>query len=118
MSQLPPTAGALTHRIKIRLHTDVPNASMGLDAQYTAGIDRWARVEQISAATYYASKQTGEDVTHWITLRRATLTQPEQMTTDLVIEHKGRRYRVVRARVHPLHEQYTAVEALDLGAIA
>jgi head-tail adaptor len=118
MKQLPPRAGDLTHRIKIRLHTDVPNSSMGLDPQYTAGIDRWARVEQISAATYFASRQTGEDVTHWITLRRGTLTRPEDMTTDLVIEHKGRRCRVVRARVHPLHEQYTAVEALDLGAIA
>lgn len=113
----PPTSGSLKSRILIRLHTDVPNASMGLDPQYTAGISRWARVEQISAATYHASKQTGEDVTHWIVLRRATLTRPEDLTTDLVVEHKQRRYRVVRARVHPLHEQFTAVEALDLGAI-
>lgn len=111
------TAGLLKDRVKIRRHTNVPNVAFGLNELYDVGLDRWARLQQISAATYYGAKQVGENVTHWIELRRATGTQPEDLTTDFVVEFKGRRYRVVRSRVHPDDDQFTAIEALDLGAI-
>jgi hypothetical protein len=111
------TTGSLRHRIKIRRHSDIPAASMGLDPQFDAGIDRWADKQQVSAATYYASAQVGDQVTHWFVLRAGTLTRPEDLTTDLVIDHGGRRYRISRAREHPDDDQFTAVEAIDLGRI-
>ena len=111
------SAGKLKHRVKIRLHLDVPNASQGLDETYSSGIDRWADIEQIGSAAYYGSKQVGEEVTHWIVVRRGVGTRPEDLTTDWVVEHGGRRYRIKRSRLHPKSDQFTAIEALDLGAI-
>jgi len=116
MSQ--PTIGALRHRIRIRTHTDLPMAGGGLQAQYSAGVERWADKQAVSAATYYASAQTGDQVTHWFVVLRGALTQPEQLTADMVIDHAQRRYRVVRARPHPQDDKYTAIEATDLGAIS
>ena len=112
-----PTTGGLKHRVQLRKHSDVPNAAFGLDEQYAVSVPRWANVSQSSAGTYFGAKQVGESVTHWIVVRRGAGTQPEELTTDFVVEHKGRRYRVVRARLHPDDDQFTAIEALDLGAI-
>lgn len=112
-----PSIGALQHRVRIRRLSSVPAFGGGLDDQYSVPVYRWAKKETISAATFYASAQVGDQVTHWFVLLRGGLTQPEQLTTDLVVEHASRRYRVVRARVHPQDEKFTAIEATDLGAI-
>lgn len=112
-----PTIGSLRHRVQIRTHSDLPVADGSLLAQYSAGVARWADKQSVSSATYYASVQVGDQVTHWFVLLRGSLTQPEQLTTDLVIDHGGRRYRVMRARVHPQDDAFTAVEAVDLGVI-
>lgn len=112
-----PSPGSLRYRVGIRRLTSVPAFGGGLDDQYSAQVLRWADKQAVSASTFYASAQVGAQVTHWFVMLRGNLTQPEQLTTDLVIEHASRRYRVVRARVHPADDRYTAIEAMDLGAI-
>lgn len=112
-----PSTGRLRHRIGIRRHTSFPTSGAGLEEQFSSPVFRWADKQTVSSSTFYASAQVGEQVTHWFVLLRGNLTQPEQLTTDLVIEHASRRYRVVRARVHPADDMYTAIEATDLGAI-
>lgn len=112
-----PKIGALQHRIAIRRLTSLPAFGGGLSEQYSAPVMRWADKQSISAATFFASAQVGEEVTHWFVVLRGNSTQPEQLTTDLVIEHASRRYRVVRARLHPDDDTFTAIEATDLGAI-
>lgn len=112
-----PSTGRLRHRVEIRRLTSIPAFGGGLEDQFSAPVRRWAEKQTVSAATFYASAQVGDQVTHWFVLLRGNLTQPEQLTTDLVIEHASRRYRVVRARVHPADDRYTAIEATDLGAI-
>lgn len=112
-----PSIGSARHRIAIRRLTSLPVFGGGLSDQYSTPVMRWAEKQNVSAATFYASAQVGENVTHWFVLLRGNLTQPEQLTTDLVIEHASRRYRVVRARVHPEDDKFTAIEATDLGAI-
>lgn len=117
MTSEAPSIGGLIHRVSIRRLTSVPAFGGGLQDQYSEPVRRWADKQSISAATFFASAQVGEQVTHWFVVLRGSLTQPEQLTTDLVIEHASRRYRVVRARPHPADEKFTAIEAIDLGAI-
>lgn len=108
----------LRSRILLRRLTTLPVSTSGLQQQFEAGVERWADKQHVSSGTYYASAQTGDQVTHWFVLRRGALTKPEDLTTDLVIEHAGRRYRIVRAREHPKDRNYTAVEATDLGEVS
>lgn len=117
MARERPCIGALIYRVSILRLSSVPAFGGGLDDQYSVPLHRWADKQSVSAATFYGSAQVGDKVTHWFVLLRGNLTQPEQLTTDLVIEHASRRYRVVRARVHPEDDKFTAIEATDLGAI-
>lgn len=110
--------GQMLNRVLIRRLSTLPVSTSGLQQQFDAGIERWADKQHISSGAYYAAAQTGEQVTHWFVVRRGTLTRPEDLSTDLVIEHAGRRYRIVRAREHPKDRQYTAIEALDLGEVS
>lgn len=117
MSKPKPSIGALRHRISVRRLTSLPTIGGGLSDQYSVPVALWAEKQSISAATFYASAQVGDQVTHWFVVLRRSQTEPEQFTTDLVIEHASRRYRVVRARLHPDDSTFTAIEATDLGAI-
>lgn len=117
MAKSLPTAGALRYRVSIRRLTSIPAFGGGLDDLYSVPVKCWADKQSVSSATFYASAQVGDRVTHWFVLLRGNQTQPEQFTTDMVVEHASRRYRVVRARVHPVDDRFTAIEATDLGAI-
>lgn len=117
MTEFPKSSG-LKWRVRIRRLSTLPVSTSGLQQQFDVGIERWADKQHISSGAYYASAQTGEQVTHWFVVRRGALTRPEELTADLVIEHAGRRYRIVRAREHPKDRNFTAIEALDLGEVS
>lgn len=118
MANTKPGAGALIYRVLIRRLSTLPVSTSGLQQQFDAGVERWADKQHISSSTFYAAAQTGEQVTHWFVVRRGSMTRPEDLTSDLVVEHAGHRYRVVRAREHPQDRNYTAIEALDLGEVS
>lgn len=113
-----PTAGELNRRATIRLWQDVPNAAFGLDQTFDAGYACWAKVEPVGGATYYGAKQTGDQVTHRITVRRvAGKTDPASVTGSHVVEIDGMRYRVRRVTDMNDGRRFTAIEAEELGAI-
>jgi head-tail adaptor len=112
-----PTAGELNKRVTIKQWSDAPNAAFSLDQSFTDPIDRWAKVEPVGALAHYAAKQVSDTLTHRITVRQDSQTKPELFTTAVVIEHKQRRYRVLRATDLLGAGRFTQVECTDLGAI-
>lgn len=114
-----PEDGELDKRVTVRLRTDAPNQAFGLDERYVEPFDRWARIRPAGPMVHYTSGQAqdGEAITHFIDLRRGTKTLPELMTADRVIEHKGRRYRILRAIDMEGAGLFTSVECKDIGPI-
>ena len=112
-----PTAGELKARVVIKLQADSPNSAFSLDQSFSEPVFRWARIRSAGLMAHHASMQTGEAVTHFIDMRRDAMTLPELMATDKVIEHKGRRYRVLRAIDMEGAGLFTSVECKDIGPI-
>ena len=112
-----PTAGDLNKRVTIKQWSDAPNAAFSLDQSFTDPIDRWAKIEPVGALAHYAGKQVGDVLTHRITVRQDSQTRPEAFTTTLVIEHKSRRYRVLRAIDLLGAGRFTQIECTDIGPI-
>lgn len=112
-----PGAGDLNRRITIRLQTDEPNASFGVDQTYSAGLTRWAKVEPVHSLNIRAGMQTGEVPTHLFWVRFGTGTKPADITASHVIDYAGRRYRVLGTLNVDDADVYTRIEAKDLGAI-
>lgn len=113
-----PDSGELQRRITIRVWSDVPNAAFGLDHIYDAGIQRWAKLEPVSGLQYWGTQQIAESPTHRVWVRYGTGTKPEDITGQHVIEHGGRRYRVLRTTNIEDAQRFTMIEAKDLGSIA
>lgn len=112
-----PEIGEMNRRITIRLWSDVPNAAFGLDQNFDAGIDRWAKVEPIYSLAMRAGVNTDEAPTHLFWVRYGTGTKPEDFTASHVIEWRGRRYRVTDSINVNDADRFTRVSAKDLGAI-
>lgn len=112
-----PTDSELDKRVTVRVRADAPNASFGLDETYGEAFGRWARIRPAGPMVHYTSGQAqeGEAVTHFIDMRRGVKVTPELMTADKVIEHKGRRYRVLRATDMEGAGLFTSVECKDIG---
>lgn len=112
-----PRAADLNRRINIRLQTDVPNASFGVDQTFDAGLPRWAKKEPIHSLALRDGANTGEAPTDLFWVRWGTGTKPADLTASHVIDFDGRRYRVLDTiDVDDLH-QFTRISAKDLGAI-
>jgi len=112
-----PSAGDLSRRIHIRLQTDVPNAQFGVDQTYSAGFWRWAKKEPIHSLALRAGMNTGEQPTDLFWVRWGTNTKPTDFTAAHVIEHDGRRFRVLDSiDVDDCHE-FTRIGAKDLGPV-
>jgi head-tail adaptor len=116
MSRLPRT-GELNRRILLRVRTDVPNASFGVDETYDAGIPRWAKKEPIHSVAIRAGQNTDESPTDLFWLRWGTGTKPTDLTTSHVIDYSGRRYRVLDSIDVDDKHRFTRITAKDLGAI-
>lgn len=113
-----PAAGEMNRRIQIRIQTDVPNASFGVDQTFSAGIPRWAKKEPIHSLAIRAGQNTGEEPTDFFWVRWGTGTKPTDLTSSHVIDFAGRRYRLLDSiDVDDLH-RFTRITAKDLGPIA
>lgn len=107
-----PTAGELRNLITLKSWQDAPNASAGLDKNYTAPVKAWAKIEPVGAAIYHGTQQTDNAITHRFYIRFIT-----GITVDQVIEHSGIRYRIKRASDLMFRQQFLVIEAEELGAI-
>ncbi|MDO9236002.1 MAG: phage head closure protein [Aquabacterium sp.] len=112
-----PGAGEFNRRVHLCLWSEMPNAAFGLDQTYDPGINRWAKVEPVYSLTIRAGMNTGETPTHLFWLRYGTGTKPADITASHVIEHDGRRYRVMDSIDVDDRRIFTRISAKDLGAI-
>jgi SPP1 family predicted phage head-tail adaptor len=111
-----PDSGELVRRINIRLWSDTPNAFAGVDQVVDEGVTCWAKKSPTSGVRYWGTKQIGEEATHLFWVRYQVRT-PEQVTGEHVVEHDGRRYRVLRATNVGDAQRFTMIETKDLGVI-
>ena len=107
-----PTAGELRHLISIKNWQDVPNASNGIDKNYTPFLSKWAKIEPVGAAIYHGTQQTDNSITHRFYIRYVA-----GITSDHVIEHGGIRYRIKRSSDLQFRQQFLVIEAEELGTI-
>lgn len=110
-----PRAGDLRKLITIKSWLSQPNASAGLDENYTGPINVWAKVEPVGSAIYHGTAQTDNAVTHRFYIRYDS--QVEGLTGDYVIEHGGRRYRIKRISDLEFKQKFLIIEAEELGAV-
>lgn len=116
MSMLP-GSGELTRRITIRLWSDVPNMTFGVDQVFDVGITRWAKREPVHGIAIRAGMNTEEVPTDLFWVRYGSGSKPESITTAHVIDWNGRRYRVLNAINVGDAQRFTRISAKDLGAI-
>jgi head-tail adaptor len=112
-----PAIGELNCRIQIRLRTDVPNASFGIDETYDVGIPRWAKKEPIHSLAIRSGQNTGEEPTDLFWVRWGTGTKPTDFTSSHVIDFAGRRYRLLDSIDVDDQHRFTRITAKDLGPI-
>lgn len=117
MSPSEPHAGELRERIALRLWSDVPNVAFGIDQSFDSGITRWAKHEAIHGLVLRAGVQTDEAPTDLFWIRASAGTQPYDITSNHVIEWRGRRYRVMDTITVGVAHRFTRITAKDLGAI-
>lgn len=64
-----PDPGELNKRVLIRQRVDMPADNFGVESQYPVTFRTWAKVIQTSATTWQETAQTGDAITHYITIR-------------------------------------------------
>lgn len=64
-----PDPGELNKCVLIRLRVDMPADNFGVEPQYPVTFRTWAKVIQTSATTWQETAQTGDAITHYITIR-------------------------------------------------
>lgn len=109
--------GELTRKIRIRLWTDVPNATFGLTPTFDEGIKRWAKKEPINSLHILHGANTEESPTDLFWVRHATGTRPEDLTTEHVIELDGKRYRILSVVNVNDEDRFTRIAVKYLEAI-
>lgn len=104
-----PNPGELNRRVTFRTRQDEPGADGGTHPVYTDEFTVWAKVRPISGIAYRNSVQTGEVVTHAITIRL------RPVSTDMEAVLDGRVYRVMRALDMNDERRFTYIEVKELG---
>ncbi|MFC4431419.1 head-tail adaptor protein [Cupriavidus respiraculi] len=90
-------AGKLNRRVLIRRWQDQPDTGFAIEQEFGPGIPAWASIVPVGAAIFYGAKQTGEGVTHRVTIRRRPGLTETEITGEHVVDAEGLRYRVRRA---------------------
>jgi|GEM_PF-177063 len=106
-----PNPGELNKRLDFRTRQDVPAPGGGTQPVYTAQFKAWGRVRQVSDSVYQHSMQTGESITHLITIRR----RPD-ITSDMEIVLNGAVFRVIRVGALNDGRRFIRISVKELGA--
>ncbi|ELY4573412.1 phage head closure protein [Cronobacter turicensis] len=106
-----PDPGELNRRVQFRKRVDSPAADFGTESEELDTFWAWARVQQTGATTYQSSVQTGEAVTHLITIRyRSGMSNEWQMVLP-----GGEVLRVRRIRDLNSEHRFLLLECESLG---
>lgn len=119
----PTNTGDLNRRIKIKPWTDVPSSEgPGIDPVYGAGINVWAKRQPLRGSANWQGQQIEEQATDLFWVRQAPPatgkpfgTRPEDLGGDKVIEHRGRRFRILRTMDAGGELRFTMIYCKDLG---
>lgn len=107
--------GKLRHRVTITRHQfdTVNNDGTVKRSVSVATLERWARVEPLTAQEIFDAQRQSMDVTHRFILRPVSVpTDVYRDTTQLDIEYDGRTYEVVSLlESDDLHNQMTTILA-------
>jgi len=89
-----PTAGDLRYYVAFRTRTDAPGLGAGITPEYSEPGNAWGRLTPVGGATYRDGVQTGDGITHHLTVRwRAGI---ERMGPDWEAVHGDCVYRIKR----------------------
>lgn len=113
-----PDPGELNRLVKIRLWNDVPNVAFGLDQNFDAGLQCWAKREPIHSLAMRAGFNTGEAPTDLFFVRYGTGTKPEDITASHVVELDARRFRVLDTMDVGNQRRFTRISTKDIGPAA
>lgn len=74
-------------------------------------LSTWCKLEPTGALTYWFGKvQLDTDVTHRITVRRTERTKPEKLTSQIVVEVDGNRFKILRSSDLEGAERFTVLD--------
>lgn len=105
-----PDPGELNKRVLIRLRVDMPADNFGVEPQYPVTFRTWAKVIQTSATTRQETAQTGDAITHYITIRYR-----RGITADYEVVCGDSVYRVKRQRDLNGARRFLLLECTELG---
>ncbi|MFP1739778.1 phage head closure protein [Lonsdalea quercina] len=107
-----PDPGELNQRARLRQRVDLPNDDFGVTAEFTGEKTVWAKVRQVGATTYRESVQTGDAVTHYLTIRY----RPGVTADFEVVMPGGNVLRIRRIRDLNSARRFLLLECEDLGS--
>ncbi|EPT4167415.1 phage head closure protein, partial [Escherichia coli] len=96
--------------VLIRLRVDMPADNFGVEPQYPVTFRTWAKVIQTSATTRQETAQTGDAITHYITIRYR-----RGITADYEVVCGDSVYRVKRQRDLNGARRFLLLECTELG---
>ncbi len=105
-----PDPGELNKRVLIRQRVDMPADNFGVESQYPVTFRTWAKVIQTSATTWQETAQTGDAITHYITIRYR-----RGITADYEVVCGDSVYRVKRQRDLNGARRFLLLECTELG---
>jgi SPP1 family predicted phage head-tail adaptor len=106
-----PQAGELRARVHFRTRKDAPTSDYGVEPEYNDLFTTWAKINQVSAATYLEGAQAGELVTHRIIIRFRS----SGVSSNAEITHKGVAYRIRRVTDMNSARRFLMLECEELG---
>ncbi len=116
MSVSVPTAGELRERIQFLLRVDVPTDDGDAAQTDTELWQCWGKMEPIGSA-YWGDTQTDERATHRFWVRWVDgHTDPASLSHGVVMQVRGRSYRITRVTDLNGIRKFVLIEAMELGA--
>lgn len=109
--------GLLNRRILLRKWHDVPVGGFGVTQTFDAGTAMWASFQPVGAALFYGTQQVESGVTHQVTIRRSQALNELTITSEHVVEQKGIRYRVKRAKNLLDEDVWVVLDVEQLGPV-
>lgn len=109
--------GELKNPVVIKRWQDVPVGAFNINQTVDAGVQVWAKIENVGNAIFWGTKQIGEGVTHRMIMRRSEQVDENSITGEHVIEFNNERYRVKRVADYYKEQSFVMVECEKLGAV-
>lgn len=106
-----PDPGELNQYIQYRKRIDTPGADFGTEPEDLETFSTWTKVRQTGAATYQASVQTDNAITHYLTIRYRT-----DISSEWEAIVSGEVMRVRRIRDLNSAKRFLLLECESLGA--